>query len=191
MKLKGTKHVMQLTAHGSWRRLPSLLLVCLLVLLPFFAQAQGGSEYQLKAALVLKLTKHTTWPSAKMPSGSPLVIGVYGQDNISNQISEAVAGRSISGREVIVKRIFTVQEVVGCHVLFVSRSEQDRLGPVLGKTKGEPILTIGESANFKDKGGIFQLTSNGSGVNVEFDLRNLRRSGIQIEPDTLDAFANR
>lgn len=184
---------MQLTAHSSWRRLPSLLLVCLLVLLPIFARAQGGNEYQLKAALILKLTKHTTWPAAKLPSGTPLVIGVYGQDNISNQISEAVAGRSISGREVIVKRITTVQEVAGCHVLFVSRSEQDRLGwgSVLSKTQGKPILTIGESANFKDKGGIFQLTLNGSGVNVEFNLRNLRQSGIQIEPDTLDAFANR
>ncbi len=181
---------MQLTAHSSWRRLPPLL-VCLLVLLPFFARAQGGNEYQIKAALVLKLTKHATWPSAKLPSGSPLVIGVYGQDNISSQISEAIAGRTISGRDVIVKRIASVQEVVGCHVLFVSRSEQDRLGPVLGKTRGEPILTIGESANFKDKGGIFQLTPNGGGVNVVFDLRNLRRSGIQIEPDTLDAFVNR
>lgn len=181
---------MQLTAHSSWRKLP-LLLVCLLALLPFFARAQGGNEYQLKAALVLKLANHTTWPSAKLPSGSPLVIGVYGQDNISGQISEAIAGRMISGRDVIVKRITTVQEVAGCHVLFVSRSEQDRLGPVLSKTKGEPILTIGESANFKDKGGIFQLTLNGGGVNVVFDLRNLRRSNIQIEPDTLDAFVNR
>lgn len=182
---------MQLTAHSSWRRLPSLLLACLLALLPLFARAQSGNEYQFKAAMVLKLTRHATWPSAKLPSGSPLVIGVYGQDHISNQISEAIAGRSISGREVIVKRIATVQEITGCHVLFVSRSEQDRLGSVLGKTKGEPILTIGESSNFKDKGGIFQLTPNGGGVSVEFDLRNLRRSGIQIEPDTLDAFANR
>ncbi len=182
---------MQLTAHSSWLKKPLVLLACFLATLPFFARAQGGNEYQLKAALVLKLTKHATWPSAKLPSGSPLVIGVYGQDSISNQISEAVAGRTISGRDVIVKHITTVQEVVGCHVLFVSRSEQDRLGPILGKTKGEPILTIGETTNFKGKGGIFTLSSNGGGVDVDFDLHNLRRSGIQIEPDTLDAFARR
>lgn len=177
---------MQLTAHSSWRRLP-LLLVCLLVLHPLFARAQGGDEYQFKAARLLKLTNHATWPLSKLPSGSPLVIGVYGQDNISNQISEAVAGRGIGGHDVIVKRIATVQEVAGCHVLFVSRSEQDRLGPVLGKTKGEPILTFGESANFRDKGGIFMLTPNGGGVSVTFDLRNLRRSGIRISEEVLKA----
>ena len=182
---------MQLTAHSSWRRLPSLLLACLLILLPGFARAQGGNEYQFKAALVLKLTKHTTWPSAKLPAGSPLVIGIYGQDSISGMISEAITGRHINDHEVVVKRISVVQEVAGCHVVFVSRSEQDRLGSVLGKTRGEPILTIGESTNFRDKGGIFMLTPNGGGVDVDFDLRNLRRSGLQINPDTLDAFARR
>ncbi len=180
---------MQLTAHSFWRRLPSLLLTCFLLVLPCCVWAQG--EYQLKAAALLRLAKYTTWPASKLPSGTPLVIGVYGQDNISNQISEAVAGRTISGREVIVKRITTVQEVSGCHVLFVGRSEQDRLGPVLYKTRGEPILTIGETPNFLDKGGIFVITPNGVGVDVDFSNKYLGRSGLRIEPDTLDAFKRR
>jgi hypothetical protein len=179
---------MYLTAHSSWQRLPSLLIFFLLTYLPIFARAQGGNEYQFKAALVLKLTRYTTWPSEKLPAGSPLVIGVYGQDSISTQISEAVAGRRINDREVVVKRIATVQEVIGCHVLFVSRSEQDRLGAVLGKTRGNPILTIGETSNFKDKGGIFILTPSGGGVDVGFDLRNLRRSSLSIPPETLVQF---
>jgi hypothetical protein len=171
-------------------RLAGAIVACVLLLAVFcrLSQAQG-SEYQLKAARIARIAQVTSWPQSKLAPNSPLVIGVYGHDTIADFLEMAVQGRRLKGREVTVKRCTAVQEVSGCHVLFVSHSEQDRLRDVLRRTNGEPILTIGESENFMDKGGIVQLTMIGGSAQFTLDFSNLKRARLEIDPETL-ALAN-
>jgi hypothetical protein len=147
------------------------------------ARAQG--ELQSKAARITRIAQVTTWPASKLGPGTPLVIGVLGSDAITDYLEMAVQGRRLKGRDVVVKRCTAVQEVVGCHVLFVSRSEQDRLRDILRRTAGEPILTIGESETFMDRGGIVYLTMLGGSAQFTFDASNLKRSRLEIDPETL------
>jgi hypothetical protein len=151
--------------------------------------AHAQNEYQSKAARITRIAQVTSWPASKLGPNTPLVIGVYGSDVITDYLEMAVQGRRLKGRDVIVKRCNAVQEVVGCHVLFVSRSEQDRLRDVLRRTSGEPILTIGETDNFMDKGGIVFLTMIGDSAQFTFSNANLKRSRLEIDPETL-ALAN-
>lgn len=153
------------------------------------ALAFGQNEFQSKAARITRIAQVTSWPASKLTPNTPLVIGVYGTHAITDFLEMAVQGRRLKGREVVVKKISAVQEVTGCHVLFISRSEQDRLRDVLRRTTGEPILTIGESENFMDKGGIVYLTMIGDSAQFTFDVSNLKRSRLEIDPETL-ALAN-
>ena len=164
-----------------------LLLICGWSSLGTVAHAQN--ELQSKAARITRIAQVTTWPSNKLSPNTPLVIGVYGADSITDFLEMAVQGRRLKGRDVVVKRCSAVQEVVGCHVLFISRSEEGRLRDVLRRTSGEPILTIGETDNFMDKGGIVFLTMIGGSAQFTFDVSNLKRSRLEIDPETL-ALAN-
>lgn len=147
------------------------------------AQAQDlVGEYQKKAIFIGKLARYVEWPKEKMETGVPLVIGVFGADNATDQIREVVSRQKINGRDVVVKHCATVQEIVGCHILFVSNSEEARLSAVLGKVRGDPVLTVGECDTFIKKGGIINLRANGREVTMEYNLRNAKRSDVKLNP---------
>jgi YfiR/HmsC-like len=150
-------------------------------LVPVRAQ-EGGN--QSKASLVYKIAKHSTWPKEKMSDGTPFVIGVIGNSGILESLSELTGGRRFMGREVLVKRLDSVQEIPSCHILFIATSEQDRLGSLVSKARGADVLTIGESDNFLSKGGNFLLYENGH-IRFEYDRRSLKRTDVKVSPELL------
>ena len=157
-------------------------LVCLFALLHCGHAQDSTGEYQKKAIYIGKLARYVEWPKDKMQTGVPLVIGVFGADNVTDQIREVCGRQKINGRDVVVKHCATVQEVVGCHILFVSGSEEARLSTVLRKTRGEPILTVGECDGFLKNGGTINLRALGRDVSLEFDERNAKRSDLKLNP---------
>lgn len=165
------------------RAWPACLGWILAVIMGGFAHGQDyGGEYQKKAIHICKLARYVEWPKEKMANGNPLVIGVYGADSVSDQIRDVVGGRRINGREVIVKSCATIQEISGCHILFVSRSEESRLSSILGKVRGDPVLTVGECDSFIAKGGTVNLRVAGTEVVMELHEKNARRSSLRIDP---------
>lgn len=139
-------------------------------------------EYQKKAQNIGKIIRYVDWPKDKLGPGAPFVIGIFGNDEASDQIKEIIGGRRIKDRDVVVKHCATIQEISGCHVLFVSRSEEARLGKILGEVRGDPILTVGECDSFLKKGGIFNLRVILGEVQVEINERNAKRSNLQLAP---------
>ena len=150
--------------------------------LPAWAQ---NLEQQTKAARVASLVRSTQWPKGRFVGPSPLIIGVFGEDSMVDSLRDVVGSRRVNGREVIVKRCTAVQEVMGCHVMFICRIEQDRTKELLRKASGEPILTIGDGDGFLDRGGTVQLVAGAGMVQFTFDISNLRRASLQIDPETL------
>jgi hypothetical protein len=146
----------------------------------------GNPEYQKKAQFIGKLARYVEWPQDKLGNGVPFVIGIFGNDQASDQIKEIISGRRIKDREVVVKHCATIQEIAGCHVLFVSRSEEARLGKILGEVRGDPVLTVGECDSFIKKGGIINLRAIGGNVSMELNERNARRSSLKLSPMLAD-----
>ena len=123
------------------------------------AQNPGDQrEFQKKAEFINSFTRFVDWPARKFADpGTPFVIGVYGADKISALLQESIQDRQIKGRPTLVKHLLNKQELRACHVLFVSRSECDRLGPILGEVRRENVLTVGECDNFLGKGGVINF----------------------------------
>lgn len=66
-----------------------------------------------------------------------------------------------------------------CHLVFVSRSERDRLRMVLGETRRENVLTVGETDNFLASGGVIQFVNLGGQVRYRISLDAARRERIE------------
>jgi hypothetical protein len=138
-------------------------------------------EYQKKAEFITSFTRFVDWPERKfMQPDAPFVIGVYGSDTITSLLQEALQERQIKGRPVVVKHLLNKQELRACHVLFISRSERDRLGPILGEVRRENVLTVGESENFLGKGGVINFLNIDGAVRFQISGEAAAREKLTI-----------
>lgn len=144
------------------------------------AQNSGEArEFQKKAEFINSFTRFVDWPTRKFADpNAPFVIGVYGLDNISSSLQESIQDRQIKGRPALVKHFLNKQELRACHVLFVSRSECERLGPILGEVRRENVLTVGECENFLNKGGVINFVTIAGQVRFQINSESAAREKL-------------
>lgn len=141
------------TRHNRKRhRLQMLLLFCLLMFSPLvkngFGQSAGSEptpEYAVKAVFLFNFTRFVEWPvEAFADTLAPVVIGVLGDDPFGTYLDETVRGEKVNGRLLTVKRYKSIEDIDTCHVLFISASEEGRIGRVLNRLKDKPALTVAD-----------------------------------------------
>jgi hypothetical protein len=129
-------------APTAWLALLALLLGLFAPTLP--AQDRQASEYAVKAAFVFKFGEYIEWPAATFAdAGSPLRIGVSGADAMAGELERIVAGRTMAGRPVQVRRLAPGDPVDDLQLLFVGGAAGD-VAAVLGAQPGRAILTVTE-----------------------------------------------
>jgi hypothetical protein len=117
-------------------------------------------EYRVKAVFLFNFTQFVEWPAGTFAhANTPLVIGVLGEDPFGAYLDETVRGETANGRPLIVARYRRVQEIGDCQVLFISRSETDRLEQILASLVGKPVLTVGDVEGFAGRGGMIDLAT--------------------------------
>jgi hypothetical protein len=141
----------------------------------------GGMEYQVKAAFLFNFAKFVNWPPHKFNEpDSPLIIGIVGDDPFGGLLEEAVQGNRINDRSVTIQHIATMEELRKCHIIFVCRSESDRLGSILNEVRGDNVLTVGETDKFISKGGMINFVMVGDRVRFEINNSAARHAGLKI-----------
>lgn len=79
---------------------------------PCLAWSQGFKEYQVKAVLLLNLTRFVDWPeSAFAAPDSPVVIGIVGHDPFGATVDDAVHGERVNGRSIVVQPFQTAKAI--------------------------------------------------------------------------------
>jgi len=153
---------------------------------PAHALAAAPTEYQVKAAFLFNFTQFVDWPpSAFADDGAPLVIGVLGQDRFGADLDEIVRGESVRGRPLVVRRYERVEDIGPCHILFVDRSESERLDRVLPRLSGRSILTVGEFGGFARRGGMIQFATVGNRIQLRVNLQAARAADLEISSKLL------
>jgi hypothetical protein len=144
------------------------------------------AEYQVKALFLLNFVKYVDWPASAMPGAtSPITIGILGQDNFNDSLTNAVEGKNINGREIIIKHLSADDDLNGCTILFISSSENSQLSAILSKTSTLPILTVGEDESFLHKGGIINFTLKEDKIHLEINLKAAQKVNLQISSKLL------
>lgn len=147
-------------------------------------EADGSSEYLIKAGFIYNFAQLVQWPDAAFPqSDSPIVIGIVGNDPFGATIDSVVQGKKLNGRSLVVKRLRwgkDAREIKDCNILFVSSSERERLDEIIQTVKSLPILTIGETPGFATRGGIINLTLEGNRVRFEVDIEAAKQANLNI-----------
>lgn len=145
------------------------------------AWAQAGStEYDVKAAFLFNFTKFVEWPpEAFTDDHSPLKLCVLGENPFGKTL-KALMDEEVGGRRLTLAILDKLSSVETCHVLYVSRSERDRVPQILAVVKSSAVLTVGDAPGFTDQGGMINFILEGSKVRFDINQEAAERVGIKI-----------
>ena len=132
--------------------------------------------------------KSTDWPVGTFAGPkTPLILGVLGQNPFGAYV-QAFATNMVNGRPIVVKNINAVEEVKGCHLLFVSSSEDNNLARIQEALQNSNVLTMGETDEFIRHGGLIKVLALTPGAKYFFELNKkaLERSPLKIDPNLLE-----
>jgi len=152
---------------------------------PVYAEAVA-SEYEVKAALLYKLTLFVEWPAGKLPKvREPFLIGVLGKDPFRSVLDETVAGKSVKGRPIRVKRSQKPEDLVDCHIVFISSSEKSRLTEILELFRESQVLSIGDMEGFAEHGGIINLRMRDNKIKFDINQEAATRARLDLSSKLL------
>jgi hypothetical protein len=119
---------------------------------------QPSREYLIKAAILYNFAKFTRWPAESFESvDAPLHLCVFGIDPFRDTLA-TIDGKRVGSRNLRTRLITDTTMIDGCHLLFVSASENERLAEVLAATNGAAVLTVADIPDFSRAGGIITLS---------------------------------
>jgi hypothetical protein len=144
------------------------------------AETLVAPEYKIKAAFLYNFVKLTDWPTnAFVSSKAPIVIGVIGKDPFGRLLEDAVKNKIINGRKFAIERFKESNDAIAkCHLLFISKSEEERLDKILAVVTKQPVLTVSEIDGFNGKGGLIWLTKTGD--EIKFRIKDAATNGAGL-----------
>jgi hypothetical protein len=150
------------------------------------AEEPMPSEYQVKAAFLINFPKYVDWPAeAFAETNSPVVLATSGETKVAEEIQKVIAGRAVNGRKIILKRLASGEQSGVCHILFISAAEQQRSPNLLANLKDADVLTVGESDDFLEIGGIINLARRDQKIALEVNLTAASNARIKISSKLL------
>jgi hypothetical protein len=186
MSLVRTKRT---TKEIGWRKAwPALAFIVAFVLLlgTHRAQAATASESEVKAAVLYNFTKFVEWPAEAFAStNSPIRLAIFGDDDFATQLRSLLSDKKAHGRSFEVRTITTPQEARSCQVVFVAGSENRRVPQVLEATRKAPVLTVGESDQFIELGGMINLFFEESQPGFDVNPEPAEKVKLQISSKLL------
>lgn len=168
---------------------PRLLFVlgALAVAVTLSAQVASLAEYRIKAVFLFNFVQFVEWPvSAFANERAPLVLCIAGDDPFGETLDQTIAGESIGKHSLVVRRARSPKGLDTCHLLFVSKSEQARLGEVLQALgSAAPVLTVSDIDGFVARGGTIGFFLERNRVRFEISPSRAQHRGLKLSSQLL------
>jgi hypothetical protein len=140
-------------------------------------------EEELKAAYIYNFAKFTRWPGTGdggVPN--PLVIGVLGDERVAESLAALTRGRTVGRSPIEVKSFGPNAIPANLNIVYVSASQEGSHTPALFQPGR---LTIGETEEFMQKGGIIRLLVESDRLQFEIDNRHAQSAGLTLSSQLL------
>jgi hypothetical protein len=148
------------------------------------------SEYQVKATYLYNFGRFVHWPpNATATKGDSFSICVLGQDPFGPTLDSTLAGETLDGKPLAVKRISTPRDAGECRILFVSSAEEHHLKEILAAVDQAGVLTVSDIPGFSRRGGMIQFVMEGDRVRFEINLATAENSRLVLSSELLKVAA--
>ena len=153
--------------------------------------ADGASapvEQRIKAQLIERFTRFIKWPEGRLPRpSSPFVLCLAGRDpRMEPHLRRLATTREIRGHAIAIREPIAGRRLRGCHAVWIPRGISANLDAVLARTRGRPILTLGDTDGFADKGVLINMRRTEEGrIAFDINLAAARKSGLRFSTKLL------
>jgi hypothetical protein len=130
-------------------------------------RAADGTDNGAMAKSMVLFSDYIKWPAAE---NSDITIGILGDDPFGETLAK-----------VNVKRSRKLDDLKGCQIIFVSKSEQGNLNAILDALGTASVLTVGDAEGFAKQGGVIGFVAEGDKVRFEINTAAARRAGLRID----------
>jgi len=168
------------------------LVPCALVLITLLspathlhAQDARPTPTQVKAAYLFNFGKFVRRQTEGTAPSDSFGICVLGKDPFGTVLDSTVAGEHIGGKHVTVGKLSRVQEASDCSVLYISPSEEGRLGPILASAQRLSLLTVSDIPHFAERGGIIGLVAQQNKIRFEVNRTVAEQSNLVLSSELL------
>jgi hypothetical protein len=152
------------------------------------AHADSPLERQVKAAYLYKFASFVEWPEGSFARpDSPLVIAVHGSDPLAAQIEQMVAGRSVNGHAITVRRVRRGDSLAGVHILYTSGADRAGAADMLATARGQQCLTVSDAEEGLALGSMINFKVADDKLRFEVALRQVNQSQLKISARMLAA----
>lgn len=167
----------------------STLLAGLLII-PFLcapASAQDAlPEYQVKAAYLFNFLKFVEYPDGAFADPlAPIVIGVVGDDPFGGALGQVVIGKTVQGRDLVIRKYHSGGDLRGAQILFISASEKKRLPQILSSLHGSSVLTVADTEGFLEAGGMIQFLDENNRIRFAINSDATGRAKLKMSSKLL------
>jgi hypothetical protein len=162
-------------------------LACAHLFTPSSGCAQDlPSEYPVKAAYLFNFLKFVQWPEGTFQDPiAPIVIGIVGDDPFGEALPQVVVGKTVQGRDLVIRKYHFGEDLRGSHILFISASEKKRIPQLLASLQGSSVLTVADTDHFIEAGGIIQLLIENNRVRFAIGPGAAGRARLKISSKLL------
>lgn len=153
---------------------------------PAAAPASPPTEYEVKAAFLYNFTRFVEWPpDALRDTDEPFVIAVLGHDPFGPVLDGTVAGKTVAGHRIEVRRAARVDEVLDAQMVFIAASERASAPAILKALDRPGVLTVGDTEGFAGRGGTINFVLQERRVRFEINPASAEQAGLKMSSQLL------
>jgi hypothetical protein len=142
--------------------------------------ATGARTGEIKAAFIYNFARFVEWPSATFAtSTTPLQLCAFSGSTGGTPLS-LIDGRLAQGRVIKLITITSSSQAESCQILYLTDAHRALWDSALPKLSLRPVLTISESTDFIDDGGIVSLFIEKDHVRFRVNLTAAQQNGLKF-----------
>lgn len=167
--------------------------LCIAVILPATlfstdtqAQPPKANAGQVQAAYLYNFGKFVKWPAvAPANQSGSFTICVLDDDPFGGTLQSTLAGESVGGKPVAVRRLPRARDAGLCHILFISSAQRKDLNGILAAVDEQSVLTVSDIPDFSKRGGMIQFVLEGDRIRFEINLEGAEKSHLVFPSELL------
>jgi YfiR/HmsC-like len=161
----------------------SLLIIAIVVLK--FSNVFAQSE-KFQALFIYNFTKYIEWPTN---GNQEFVIGVLGNDIITNELRNVAANKKVGNQNITVKTFSSKDELSSCNIIYIPSNKNNNLDEVLAKANNNTLIVTDKKGAAKQGSAINFVIVDGK-QKFEINSNNISKRGLKVDPNLLNLGIN-
>ncbi len=172
------------------RRAAACALAALALLVAALGPARAADQVspeEVKAAFCFNLARFVQWPAAAFEKpDAPFVIGVLADDAFSEALERTIAGRSVGGHALQVKRLKHAAEGAKAQILFLGGGvDEAEANAALPALRPRPVLTVADADAGVRATTMVTFFRSQNRIRLALTLAPIREAGLSVSSKLL------